>query len=122
MHGLGEYSAYSSSKMALTALAESLRIELSGKGVHVGIAYVGFTENDTKKIFLDENGKQIPVPSRSNMKQMPQLQVAGKIIKQIERRKFKSVLSVLGKVNFWMNKFFPALVHRVLLNAFRKNN
>ena len=46
IHGLGNYSAYSSSKMALTALAESLRIEMHKTGVHIGLAYIGFTEND----------------------------------------------------------------------------
>jgi len=37
IRGIPNYSVYSSSKMALTALAESLRIELSKDQIHIGI-------------------------------------------------------------------------------------
>lgn len=43
--------AYSASKLAQAALADALRIELYGYGIHVGIAFVGFTRNDPKKTF-----------------------------------------------------------------------
>ena len=70
IHGIGDYAPYSCSKMALTSLAESLRIEFSGTKLHIGIAYVGFTENDEQKTFIDGSGKTIKVPSRNSVKQI----------------------------------------------------
>ncbi|MGB0840362.1 MAG: SDR family oxidoreductase, partial [Chitinophagales bacterium] len=64
IHGIPNFAMYSASKMALTALAESLKIELHGTGVHVGIAYVGFTENDSQKTIYDAQGNIVPQPSR----------------------------------------------------------
>ena len=49
--GLPNFSAYSSSKMSLTAIAQSLKIELTGTGIHVGINYIGFAENESQKTF-----------------------------------------------------------------------
>jgi hypothetical protein len=31
------------------------------------------------------------------------------------------VHSTLGKVNAFMSRYFPGLLHRILLNAYRKN-
>ena len=64
IRGIPGYSVYSSSKMALTALAESLKIEEKQRGVHVGIAYVGFTENDKQKTIYNSKGEIIPQPAR----------------------------------------------------------
>lgn len=120
IHGIGGSSTYSSTKMALTGLAESLNIELKSRGIHVGIAYPGFIENDNNKAFLDKDGNTISVPSREKIKQMPKEQVAGKIIRMIEKRKFKSVFSTLGKSNAIINRFFPSLLHKILSNIYSK--
>jgi 3-dehydrosphinganine reductase len=57
LHGFFGYTPYAPSKFALRGLAESLRAELSGTGVHVAIVYPPDTdtpqlaaENDTKPI------------------------------------------------------------------------
>ena len=50
--GLPGFAAYSGSKMALTAITKSLRIELAASDIHVGLNYVGFAENDVDKIVL----------------------------------------------------------------------
>lgn len=120
IHGIGNYSAYSCSKMALTSLAESLKIELFNTNIYVGIAYVGFTENDIQKTFLDSKGNITSVPSRKNIKQMPQIKVAKQIAKMIEKKRFKKTLTSLGKLNSIMNRFAPFIVHRILLNEYRK--
>ncbi len=117
MRGLPNYSVYSSSKMALTALAESLRIELDGNGVHVGIAYVGFTQNDPDKTIFDKDGIVIAQPKRDFIKAEPPEKVALRIIDMIEKRRFKQYFTSLGKLNAFMNRFFPFVVESVL----RKN-
>ncbi len=62
--GLPGYACYSLSKMSLGALAQSLYIELKKSNVFVGIAYVGFTENEPIKKTMAPNGNLVEVPQR----------------------------------------------------------
>jgi len=120
IRGIPNYSVYSSSKMALTALAEALRIELAKDQVHIGIAYVGFTENDPQKTIYDANGSIVPQPKRDFIKAEPVEKVAGRIIGMIENKTIKQVFTPLGKLNAVLNKITPGLVHRVLKRNFYK--
>lgn len=114
IRGIPKYSVYSSSKMALTALAESLRIELAKDNVHIGIAYVGFTENDPDKTIYDKDGKIIPQPKRNLIKPESVDVVAGRIIGMVKNRTFKKVFTPIGKLNALLNKLTPGIVHSVL--------
>ncbi|MEL6867495.1 MAG: SDR family oxidoreductase [Bacteroidota bacterium] len=122
IRGIPGYSPYSASKMALTAIAESLKSELDGSGVHVGIAYVGFTENDPQKTIYDKSGQIIPQPKRDFIKAESPENVARRIISMIKNRRFKQVFTPLGKINAWMNRFFPRIVDFVLTRNFKKRN
>lgn len=119
-YGLPKFSVYSSSKNALTSLAESLRIELVDTGVHVGICYVGFTENDPEKTIYDAQGNIIAQPKRGFIKAEPPENVAHRVIKMIKTRRFKHVFTLLGKLNNFNSRFFPALVNFVLTRNFKK--
>ena len=121
IHGIGNYSAYSSSKMALTALVESLRIEMHQTGIHIGLAYVGFAENDPEKTFLNKDGLLMPQFARNTIKQVPVKKVALRLMRMIERRQSKSAFTLLGKLNAILNRISPFLVHRILLNAYKKD-
>ena len=46
---LPQMTAYCTSKYALTGLTESLRLELSSKGIHVGIVHPGVIDSDSSK-------------------------------------------------------------------------
>lgn len=119
-HGFGNYAAYCSSKMALTGMAQSLSKELFDEGVHAGIAYVGFTENDPAKNILNNDGNPIPKIPLTKDHIMPVAKVASKIIKMIEKRKRSAVLGMLGKFTFFMARWFPRLLHRIMLQIYRK--
>jgi NAD(P)-dependent dehydrogenase (short-subunit alcohol dehydrogenase family) len=119
-HGIPESAAYSASKMALTAISQSLRCELAGTGVHVGIVYPGFTENDNRKRVLDRAGDPVPVPYRPKWIVQAQTKVADAIIAAIAGRKKSMVLSFAGKMNAIASKFFPGLVSAVLQRSKRK--
>lgn len=120
MIGLPTASAYSVGKMGLTALAQSLKIELNSSGVHIGIVHVGFTKNDDDKRVLNANGELIPVASRPAYLQQTQEQVANAVLSLIRKRKFKKVLTVTGKLNAYMVRFFPSVVMSIISYSQRR--
>lgn len=120
IRGLQSISAYCSAKMALTALAESLKIELHGTGIKVGITYVGYTQNDPVKRTIAADGSLIPIEARSEKNAQTTEQVAQSILKNIRKGRFKTVLTPLGKLNAIANKLFPRLVDRMLIIANKK--
>lgn len=107
-HGLPEYAAYSFTKKALYTLAQSLRMEVAGEKVFVGIAYVGFTENEKQKIILSPEGEKESVPVRPKILLSTREETARKILKQIERRRFSETHSLIGKLLFFMSKYFTS--------------
>ncbi len=113
IHGIPYYSGYSASKMALTALAQSLKAELHGLNVHIGVAYVGFTENDPKKEAFLPNGELKPMEKRK-VKTVTTERTAALIVRQIINRKFISVHSGIGKVQWIVSKIFPDLIEMIL--------
>ena len=116
--GLPDYSAYSASKMALTALAQSLKIELAGTGVHVGINYVGFAENDETKTYLNHQGEIEKMPVRKKFKRMPLEIVAAIFLKVIEKRRYKQTFSLVGKLTRILQKYFPALFEWIMIKKY----
>ena len=120
IRGIPGHGVYSASKMALTAVAESLRTEEEGNGVHIGIAYVGFTENDPQKAIYDKDGTVIPQPSRDFIRQEPVAVVAERIIHMVEHRQFKKVFTLLGKLNAIVNRFLPGIAAFVLKRSYHK--
>ncbi len=120
LRGLPNFSIYSSSKMALTALAETMRIEQAKTGVHVGLAYVGFTRNDPEKTVYNSAGELIPQPKRDFIKAEEPEVVAKRIIRMIEKRTFKKVFSPLGKLNAVLCRVAPGVVHSILGMNYRK--
>ena len=113
--GLPNFSAYSASKMSLTALVQSLKVELAGTGVHVGINYVGFSENDSNKTFLNDQGEIEKMPIRNDFKRMPLEKVAAHFVHGIEKRKYKQTLTFLGKVINLTQRYFPGLFEWIVI-------
>ena len=110
IHGLPRHSIYCATKMALTAVVDALRIELHGSGVHVGIAYLGFTRNDPNKTILDAHGQVVPQPPRDFVKPEPPEIVAQRVVKMIATRRDQQVFSRLGFAVKWMNRIAPRWV------------
>lgn len=113
-------SVYSSAKMALTGLAESLKIELKKQHVHVGVVYVGYTQNAADKTVMNAEGEMVPLkPRDGGIADTPE-RVAGLIVKNIKKRKFKTVHSMPGKINSLLNRFMPSLVETALTTMYHK--
>lgn len=118
--GIPGHAVYSASKVALKTLAEALRVEEEKHGVHVGIAFVGFTENDPQKAIYDKNGALVPQPARNFVKQEPAGVVAGRIIRMIENRQQEKIFTPLGKLNGWVNRLLPGVAGFVLRRSYQK--
>ena len=120
IRGLPGLSAYCSSKMALRAIAESIRIEEAGKGLHVGLIQVGITEIEFAKQTIGPDGKLMTISDRSKFKVMKKEKVAGAVIDNIKRRKFVTTLTGIGKLNSIMQSVMPSLVEKVLIRSIDK--
>ncbi|HAD15127.1 MAG TPA: short chain dehydrogenase [Saprospirales bacterium] len=114
IHGVPSSNVYAATKMALTGLAESLRLETHSSGVHIGIAYLGFTQNDPDKQHIGPDGNLSPCPQRDSSMVSPVDKVAEGVIRMIETRQHKRVFSGLGKLLFYLNRISPQLVSRIL--------
>ncbi|MGB3850957.1 MAG: SDR family oxidoreductase [Tunicatimonas sp.] len=117
IRGLPETSLYCASKMALTSVAESLRVELWEDRIHVGIVYVGITQNDHGKQVIDADGTRIPLRQRDQGRAQTPQAVAKSVLRLIRRRRFKTTLTILGKVNRWANVLFPRVVDIFLVRS-----
>ena len=118
--GFPVLSLYSMSKMALTALIQSLRVELKGSRIHLGILYVGFVRDDPDKTIIDAGGK--PVPGHSKPKRLAQSQqkVSKAVIRMIKKRKRKMTLSLAGKVMGFFIRLSPSLITAIFSAGSRR--
>lgn len=107
LKGIPGVAPYSTAKMALTGFSQSLRAELFSQHVHVGLIFVGFTENDPDKIIYSATGEQIPLKRAKNND--TQAGVARNIYRTIYKRKSVMYLTFLGKVTQVVYRFFPRL-------------
>jgi short-subunit dehydrogenase len=105
--GMPFNSAYSASKMAQASLAEALRLELFDFGIHVGVVFVGFTENDPKKTILDVDGSLILLPKRTNINLAKPQDVARSIKRMILQRKNTITLTALGRFTGFATRYLP---------------
>jgi short-subunit dehydrogenase len=120
IRGLPCLAAYCSSKMALRALAETIRLEEAKNNLHVGLIMVGYTENDDGKETLSSDGTKILLYPRTGKGVQTKESVAKAVLNNIVKRKFLTVLTSIGKLNAFLQARFPMLVERILLKNLNK--
>tara|TARA_B110001452_G_scaffold399_1_gene366 strand:+ start:400 stop:1212 length:813 start_codon:yes stop_codon:yes gene_type:complete len=120
IRGLPYLSAYSSSKMALRAIAESIRIEEKQNNIHVGLILVGITQIDHNKETISSDGTKIILKNRDSSKVDSTKTVAEKVIKNIQKRKFITTLTPIGKLNKFLQARLPMLVEKIILSNLDK--
>lgn len=120
IRGLPGLGAYCSSKMALKAIAETLRIEEYDSGIHVGLIQVGITEIEYAKEAIAADGRPVVLLERKKGNVQTTAQVAEKIFQNIHKRKFISTLSTLGKINALLQPLFPGLVEKIIRRSAKK--
>lgn len=120
IYGLPYCATYSISKMALTALNQALRIELSGTGVHTGIMYVGFLNNGPDKKIIGCHGQAVNPTRRPERFTMTPDKASTLIIKTIKQRRSQKVFTSMGKFLYQLNRISPLLVRKLLTKSTEK--
>lgn len=111
VHGFPGVAVYSAAKMALTGFSQSLRAELAGSGVHVGLIWVSFTENDPDKEIYSASGE--PMHIRRSWK-TSQSDVALALLRFVARRRKEYAMTTQGKLFVLLNRLFPRLVRTII--------
>ena len=120
IRGLPYLSAYSSSKMALRAIAESIRIEEKKNNIHVGLVLVGITQIEHNKETISSDRSKKVLKKRDSSKVDSTERVAKKVLKNIQKRKFITTLTIIGKLNKFLQARFPILVEKIILGNLTK--
>jgi NAD(P)-dependent dehydrogenase (short-subunit alcohol dehydrogenase family) len=90
--GTPSYAVYGASKFAVHGLYESLRIELHGDGVHVGVVAPGFVDTPLRNQVLGPDGKVWPTPPRSPFRVWPVERCVDCIVDLLEHRRGEVLL------------------------------
>ena len=109
--GFPGVSIYSASKMALTALAQSLDAEERVNGIHVGTIYVGFTENDDEKRILSSDGSPVRIERGAQARQGD---VARQVVRMLARRRRRIVHTPAGWALAAVCRLAPGVLRLVL--------
>ena len=86
---------------------------MADEGVFIGINYPGFTENDANKKVMSVSGEEQILPKRTDVKVAALDTTVKNIIRQIERRKFRSY-SLQGRMIQLIYRLSPGLSIYVL--------
>ncbi len=120
IRGLPGLSVYCASKMALRALAESIRIEEAEHKIHVGLILVGITENEKGKETISKDGSRIVLEPRTAYKVLSFKSVAKAVIKNISHRKNLTILTPIGKANAILQAICPGLNEWIIMKNRKK--
>jgi short-subunit dehydrogenase len=119
--GLPGRTGYSASKFAVRGFLDTVRIENLKKGLHVLVAAPGFTASEVRKVALTNDGSQQGETPRDESKMMSSEECAKHIVRAIERRKRKLILTFTeGKLTVFLGKFFPSLLDKLTYNHMAK--
>ncbi|MPM96003.1 putative oxidoreductase SadH [bioreactor metagenome] len=118
--GLPARTGYSSSKFAIYGFLDTLRVEHLKDNLHVMIFAPGFTASNIREEALVSDGSRQGETPRDEASMMTAEECARHLIKGIEKRKAQVILTPVGKLTVFLNKFFPRLVDRLEYNYMKK--
>jgi NAD(P)-dependent dehydrogenase (short-subunit alcohol dehydrogenase family) len=124
--GTPSYAVYGASKFAVRGLYDSLRLELAGDSVHVGVVSPGFVDTPLRQRVLDASGQPWSKPPAPPFRIWPLEKCVDRILRVIVKRKSQALLPAFvgpllafddvtgGWLGDWYlgGKFDPASVSR----------
>lgn len=118
--GLPARTGYSASKFAMNGFLGSLRTENIKTGLHVLVAFPGFTESNIRTTSLLADGTAQGESPREEGKMMSAQEVADHIYMAIKKRKNKIVLTRQGKLINTISKFLPDMLDNMVYKNLAK--
>ena len=113
-------TGYSASKYALDGFLEALRVENLKNGIHVLIAYPGFTASNIRNTSLSSDGSPQGESPRKEDKMMTPEAVAKHIYNAVVKKKRRIILTTQGKLIFQINKFIPSMLDNMIYKGLAK--
>ena len=107
-------TGYCASKHALHGFFTSLRSELRNTGIHIMLVCPGFVETSLQTRALGGDGRVTTHPQSLVGRPVSAESVAGKIYQGAVKRKHLLVLTPVGKLTYWINRFAPRLYERLM--------
>lgn len=120
IRGLPARTGYSASKFAMQGFLEALRTENLKTGLHVMVAYPGFTASNIRKTALSKDGSVQGESPRKESEMMSAEEVARHILNGIAKRKRTLILTSQGKLTVLLNKIVPGLTDKLVFNHMAK--
>ncbi len=113
--GLPTQGAYCATKFAVRALSEALCSELAGSSVNVTLVHPGVINTNIVQSgrFSDEGARQRADDLLKKWNRSPEA-AAVKIVRAIERNKFRVLIGREAYLLDWVKRLAPVLTHRVL--------
>jgi short-subunit dehydrogenase len=118
--GLPGRTGYSASKFAMNGFMDALRVENTKTGLHVGVICPGYTASNIRNTALNKEGKSQTESPFDESKLMPAETVAAIIVNCVKNRTAEKVLTTQGKLTYWINKFFPRWMDKMVYNVVSK--
>lgn len=118
--GLPGRTGYSASKFAMQGFLDALRVENLKTGLHVMTVCPGYTESNIRNAALTANGAAQGESPRDEEKMMSAEQVADHIFNGVVNRKREIILTTQGKLAYYLRKFFPTLVDKLVYRSLEK--
>jgi short-subunit dehydrogenase len=118
--GLPGRTGYSASKFAMQGFLEALRIENIKNGLHVLIAFPGFTASNIRNTALNGVGAPQGESPRNEDNMMTAEKVAVSILKGIKKRQRNLILTFEGKFLRQFNRVIPNLIDKSIYKVMSK--
>jgi short-subunit dehydrogenase len=104
----------------LHGFLESLRIENLKNNLNVLIVCPGYTSSNIRNAALNNKGDNQTESPLDESKLMSAEEVAARIVNGVNARKSYLYMSFEGKMLFWLNKFFPKWVDKLVFDHVRQ--
>jgi NAD(P)-dependent dehydrogenase (short-subunit alcohol dehydrogenase family) len=113
--GIPSYAIYGASKFAIQGLYESLRLELSRDGVHVGIVAPGFVDTPLRDQVLGPDGKPWPEPPPPPFRIWPVEKCVNRIVRLIVKRRAEVLIPWITRPLLFLDRIDGQLIGNAIL-------
>ena len=110
-------SGYCGAKHALHGFFDALRMEHEKDGIAVTIVCPGFVQTNIAKSALTADGSLQGTNDDATANGLPVAHFCKKMIQAIEKKKFEVYIAGKEVKGFYVKRFFPKLLHKLVLKS-----